>query len=225
LSRPDGWEVSITDLTNRATDKEASVRSGLKELRKAGHMKYEVSRDKGRITGWLIRVYEVPFMDEFSGAEDGFFAEIEENQPDGDFQQVEKPQVEFQQVENQRQVLSTLSNTELSNIDIVERTKLLKSLYVQNIGAIVPIMFDLIRNAAIDYPDATWYAPAFEIAIKGNGRNWNYVSKVLQNWKEKGRGWSPIADTKTKYTPQPNKRAAVIDGVGVELQKIINGEL
>jgi hypothetical protein len=86
LSRPDGWEVSVADLIKHGKEKEAAVRSGLKELKNAGHMKYTQSRNQGRITGWLIEVYEIP------------------HSPDGDFQQVEN-----QDVENRGQVLSTLS--------------------------------------------------------------------------------------------------------------------
>lgn len=93
MSRPDGWEVSVADLIKHATDGEASVRAGLKELKQAGHMKYTAMRGKGRITGWLIEVFEV-------------------NSPDSDFQQVE-----IQDVENRTQVLKTLSNNELSNGD------------------------------------------------------------------------------------------------------------
>jgi hypothetical protein len=89
MSRPDGWEVSVADLINHATDGEASTRAGLRELRDAGHMKYTKMREKGRITGWLIEVFEIP---------------------DGDFLHVEK-----QDVENRRQVLSTLSNNKESN--------------------------------------------------------------------------------------------------------------
>lgn len=101
MSRPDGWEVSVTDLVRHGTDGEASIRAGLKELRDAGHMKYTTSRKEGRITGWLIEVYEVPNI------------EFTENSPDGDFLHVENLQVENQDVENRRQVLKTLSSTEL----------------------------------------------------------------------------------------------------------------
>lgn len=86
LSRPDGWEINMTDLLKHGTDCEAKIRSGLKELKKAGHMRYTVSRNQGRITGWLIEVFEFP------------------NPPDSDFQQVENLQVE-----NQTQVLSKLN--------------------------------------------------------------------------------------------------------------------
>ena len=102
MSRPDGWEVSTADLVNHSTEGEASIRSGLKELREAGHMKYTASRKAGRITGWLIEVFEVPS------------AEYAHSSPDCDFLQVENLQVENQDVENRTQVLSTLSNIELN---------------------------------------------------------------------------------------------------------------
>jgi hypothetical protein len=63
MSRPDGWEVSVTDLVNHSIDGDDSVRSGLKELRKAGHMKQTRTRESGRITGFLIEVYELPHAD------------------------------------------------------------------------------------------------------------------------------------------------------------------
>lgn len=89
LSRPDGWEVSVADLIKRSTDGEAAVRSGLLELKNAGHMKYTKTRQAGRITGWLIEVYEVPHSD---------------------FQDVV-----FQDVENQGQVLKKLSSNKENN--------------------------------------------------------------------------------------------------------------
>lgn len=93
MSRPDGWEVSVTDLVKHSADGEASIRSGLKELKDFGHMKYTKLREKGRITGWLIEVYEVPHL----------------SSPDSDFQDVEKPDVE-----NRGQVLSTSSINDLN---------------------------------------------------------------------------------------------------------------
>lgn len=92
LSRPDGWEVSVADLIKHGIEGEAAIRSGLKELKNARHMKYTTSRKQGRITGWLIEVFEIPFS------------------PDSDFQDVD-----FQDVENRTQVLSTLSSTELKD--------------------------------------------------------------------------------------------------------------
>jgi len=98
LSRPDGWEICMTDLIKRSTDGRASTRAGLKELEEAGHLKYDQSREKGRITGWIIRVYEVP------------------NQPESDFRNLDsQPESDFQQVENRIQVLIIPSNTKKTN--------------------------------------------------------------------------------------------------------------
>jgi hypothetical protein len=96
LSRPDGWEVSVTDLVNHSPEGKASIRSGLIELQKQGHIKRSAERVKGRITGWLIKVYEVS------------------QEPDSDNRIVDEPESDFQDVENQQvenrtQVLSTLS--------------------------------------------------------------------------------------------------------------------
>jgi hypothetical protein len=87
LSRPDGWEVSVADLIKHGAEGEAAIRSGLKELKQVGHMKYTQARDQGRITGWLIEVFEVPIS------------------PDRDFQDVEN-----QDVENQGQLINRGSN-------------------------------------------------------------------------------------------------------------------
>lgn len=74
---------------------------------------------------------------------------------------------------------------------ITERTSLFATLYSENIGAITTLTADLIRNMAIDYPDPTWYRPAFEIAVKNNARNLNYVDAVLKGWKDHSFGWKP----------------------------------
>jgi hypothetical protein len=61
LSRPDGWEVNITDLTNHAPDGASAVRSGVNELREVGHVVYKrIRNDKKQIIKWLIEVHEYP---------------------------------------------------------------------------------------------------------------------------------------------------------------------
>lgn len=105
LSRPDGWEVNVPDLVNHSTDGPAAIRSGLKELREAGHIRYNQEREGGYIKRWVIEVYEVP----------EFVAQDDEGEKvlDCDFLQVGNLQVENQQVGNRGEVLSTLSNKEL----------------------------------------------------------------------------------------------------------------
>jgi DnaD/phage-associated family protein len=95
---------------------------------------------------------------------------------------------------NINKVTETPSKIPLNDNDstaIEERTSLFATLYSNNIGAITPLGADLIRNMAIDYPDSTWYQPAFEIAVKNNARNLNYVDAVLKGWKDHHFGWKP----------------------------------
>ena len=61
LSKPDDWEVQISDLVNHATEGEGAVRSGIKELISAGYVTREASRgDDGRIVSWNYTVSEEP---------------------------------------------------------------------------------------------------------------------------------------------------------------------
>lgn len=129
LSRPDGWEINMTDLLKHGTDGEAKIRSGLKELKKAGHMRYTVSRNQGRITGWLIEVFEFP------------------NPPDSDFQQVENLQVE-----NRTQVLSKLNSKQKPNS--IKKTSTGKP----DFKALAPDKYRTIPELRI-FMDATGWIP------------------------------------------------------------------
>lgn len=115
MSRPNGWEVNITDLMKHGKEGAAAIRTGLRELRDARHVCYLPMRDKGRITGWLIEVYEIPYdlsSPDFDMKGAGIPQDENEVLPDDDFQQVENLQVE-----NRGQVLKTLSSNELNNGD------------------------------------------------------------------------------------------------------------
>jgi DNA replication protein len=67
----------------------------------------------------------------------------------------------------------------------VERSNVF-TLYEQNIGALTPLIADMLREAEKEYPGA-WFEEAFEIAVAGNVRNWRYVAAILRRWKEKGK--------------------------------------
>jgi DnaD/phage-associated family protein len=60
------------------------------------------------------------------------------------------------------------------------------TLYEQNIGALTPLIADMLREAEKEYPSA-WFEEAFAIAVAKNVRNWKYVEAVLKRWKEKGK--------------------------------------
>jgi DnaD/phage-associated family protein len=59
-------------------------------------------------------------------------------------------------------------------------------LYEENIGALTPLLSDMLREAEKNYPSA-WFEEAFEIAVSRNIRNWKYVEAILMRWKEKGK--------------------------------------
>ncbi len=59
-------------------------------------------------------------------------------------------------------------------------------LYEENIGALTPLLSDMLRDAEKNYPGA-WFEEAFEIAVSRNIRNWKYVEAILTRWKEKGK--------------------------------------
>lgn len=58
-------------------------------------------------------------------------------------------------------------------------------LYEENIGALTPMMADVLKDAEQTYP-AEWIAEAMQIAVERNKRNWKYVEAILKRWKEEG---------------------------------------
>ena len=60
------------------------------------------------------------------------------------------------------------------------------TLYEQNIGALTPLIADMLREAEKEYPSA-WFEEAFQIAVAKNARHWRFVEAVLKRWKEKGK--------------------------------------
>lgn len=59
-------------------------------------------------------------------------------------------------------------------------------LYEENIGALTPLLADVLREAEKEFP-AEWFEEAFMIAVSKNVRNWKYVEAILTRWKEKGK--------------------------------------
>jgi hypothetical protein len=107
MSRPDGWECNLVDLSKRSNDGLSSVKAGVKELQEAGHIKMNRTRtENGQLGTVLWEVYETPQVDN----------QLVVKPHMGVSPQVEKPQVDKPQVDNLTQVvLSTLSSNELSS--------------------------------------------------------------------------------------------------------------
>jgi DnaD/phage-associated family protein len=59
-------------------------------------------------------------------------------------------------------------------------------LYEQNIGPLTPIIADQLTLAAGEYPGA-WIEDAISEAVSYNKRNWRYILRILENWRQSGR--------------------------------------
>jgi len=109
LSRPDGWEVNLIDLAKRSTEGLSAIKSGVKELKEAGHLKYKETRGIGGQFGTVVwEVYEVPQVGNRLTDE----PQVGVSSPQVDYPQADKPQVD----NHTQVVLSTLNNND-SNIN------------------------------------------------------------------------------------------------------------
>lgn len=60
-SRPDAWNLNMTDLINRSTEGETAVRSALRELSRTGYYKVIPRRnDKGQMDGKTMLLFDKP---------------------------------------------------------------------------------------------------------------------------------------------------------------------
>jgi len=67
-----------------------------------------------------------------------------------------------------------------------ERPNIFK-LYEKNIGAITPIMAEILKEDEQTYP-IDWIEEAIRIALTHNVRNWKYIQAILDRWQKEGRG-------------------------------------
>ncbi|MCX6026698.1 MAG: DnaD domain protein [Chloroflexi bacterium] len=61
------------------------------------------------------------------------------------------------------------------------------ALYEENIGALTPVMADILRDAEHAYP-AAWIEEAIRLAVESNARSWRALAAILDRWKTEGRG-------------------------------------
>ena len=68
---------------------------------------------------------------------------------------------------------------------MVERPNIF-TLYEQNIGVLTPMIAEELRDAEQTYP-LQWVEEAIQIAVGNNIRKWNYVRRILENWRTNGK--------------------------------------
>ena len=64
LSKPQDWKFSYEGmLAERSTDGKAAMQAGVKSLQKAGYLRIEKTRNKGRLAESIWYVYDSPYIE------------------------------------------------------------------------------------------------------------------------------------------------------------------
>ncbi|MEO7000833.1 MAG: DnaD domain protein [Ktedonobacterales bacterium] len=71
----------------------------------------------------------------------------------------------------------------------VERPNIF-TLYEQNIGLLLPLVAEELREAEQEYP-REWVEEAFREAVQQNKRKWSYIRAILRRWASDGKGGEP----------------------------------
>ncbi|PZC47384.1 MAG: DNA replication protein DnaD [Chloroflexi bacterium] len=61
------------------------------------------------------------------------------------------------------------------------------TLYQEHVGLLTPLIVDELKDAEQRYPPA-WVRSAFLEAVERNKRSWRYIARILERWREEGRG-------------------------------------
>lgn len=61
------------------------------------------------------------------------------------------------------------------------------TLYQEHVGMLTPLIVDQLKDAEGQYP-AAWIRSAFVEAVERNKRSWRYIARILERWREEGRG-------------------------------------
>jgi hypothetical protein len=122
ISKPIDWEVRFSDIKKHMKDGETAIRSGLRELEKAGYIKRGIERtDDGKFSEWIWNVYEKPLKPENrTNPEDRKFKRKGQEPrgitaPDG-----ENPKVDNPELDNPQPTNTDSTNTEVNNTELKE---------------------------------------------------------------------------------------------------------
>lgn len=80
------------------------------------------------------------------------------------------------------------ADLERTPIHLTENRPNIFQLYEENIGAITPMISEILKEDEKTYPEP-WIEEAIRIAITRNARNWKYIQAILKRWKKEGRGY------------------------------------
>lgn len=78
-------------------------------------------------------------------------------------------------------------------------------LYEANIGALTPMVAELLKDAEQTYSPA-WIAEAIQEAVRYNRRSWGYVEAILRRWASEGKGAHGATGRHTPKSRAPSRR-------------------
>lgn len=198
LSKPDGWVIRLSDVQNRFSDGETSIRSGLNELMRQGYVYRERERSEdGTFGDYIYHIYERP---EFNPKRENHVQE-----PKRGFPELDKPELDDPELDNH-----AYSNNDFSNNDSInkedEEDMLLSDLmdfYLKNISqAGREAINDKLKQwlQAIPYPVIK--AVLENCALYG-AKSWAYVEKALKDAK----GIQTVEELNQKHEQYKSKQA------------------
>ena len=104
LTKPDDWDLYISEVTKNGSDKIDKVTKYFKELRLSGYIEYVITRERGKITKTEYLVYEKPLhtnpINMITRHQIRKEKKLKLEKPDLDSPRQEKPQMEKPFVEN-----------------------------------------------------------------------------------------------------------------------------
>ncbi len=207
LSRPDGWQIRVTDLVRRSDDGEYAVKSGLRELEQRGYLIRKRRHDAatGRFLGVTLTVYEESVPSSSAGAHAECapatapppYDPPQTQAPRTELPRTGYPQVDDPQVENRPLTNTELIKTEKTQIDddvvpplpphdpscVQAADPILAqvvALYEQEIGGTLTAMIhdELTDLVQNECGDLERWRAAFRLSIGARNR-WKYARAII----------------------------------------------
>lgn len=188
LSRPDDWKIYETELVKHTSDKLSSLKSGIKELEKAGYIERKRKRDdKGRLQGYDYEVYEQPHHIRKSNVDEGYSIHMRKTNV-GKSNNGKSNDGKSHTTNNNSTNNNSSSGASTTQQPPPNSHSNVFNFYQENgFGMLRPIIVDQINNWIDDFNNnEDIVIEAFKEAASNNVFKWSYVNSILRNWSEKG---------------------------------------
>ncbi|MGX7153420.1 hypothetical protein ACWOEY_11080 [Enterococcus sulfureus] len=197
LSLPDDWVIYLEELSNHATDKITSFKSGWKELQEAGYVRrYPIKNEKGVITEWRTEVRE--------------YVDISTTSPQSGFPLVDEPLMDKPLVENQ--LLLSTNNTNNLNILNTDNTKTCQK-YSDEHFRLAALLHSNLKNdfkKEMEKADLDKWADMIRLIEEQDERTTEQIEYILN--------WLPTNDFYFKTIRSPKKLREKFELIIVEIK-------